>query len=284
MSTQQDTGKGIAWLTGASTGIGHATALRMAYEGWTVVATARSEDRLGIMEKEGADLRGKIIAMPGDVTKIKDMAKIVKTIESDIGPIDLALFNAGAYFKDGLEDFSARTYKEQFDVNVFGVANCLEPVLEVFRERGKGHIAIVASIAGYRGLPRALSYGSSKSALINLAEGLAIECQKTDIKVQVICPGFVKTPMTALNDFYMPMLMDVDVAAGKLVEGLKSNRFEIVFPWLFATYVKLAGKILPARLYFRLLHHMNSKQQSADNPPPQKTQEKKDGGELKKAA
>lgn len=256
----------IAWITGASSGLGAATALRLIKEGWVVAATARSADKIEVLIHHVAIFGGggKIVSYPGDVTDARQVGDIVARIESELGPIDLALLNAGVYLPDTTETFSATRLREQYETNVIGTANCLEPVLALFRERNKGHIAIVASVAGYRGLPRSLSYGSSKAALINLAEALAIELRATKVKVQVINPGFIKTPMTDRNDFYMPMLMDVDKAAEELVRGLNGGFFEISFPWIFATLTKLVG-LLPDRLYIWAIGRIKEKQWSMKN-------------------
>jgi len=236
--------KKIAWVTGASSGIGEATVKYLIKEGWCVAVTARSEDKLKEMEK----LSDRIVAFAGDVTDAKEMTLMVEKIENTVGPIEMALLNAGTYTPDTLENFSAESFKKLYEVNVFGTVNCLEPVLNQFKKRKRGHVAIVASVAGYRGLPSSLAYGSSKAALINLCEALAAESAGSGIKVQVISPGFVKTPLTDKNEFPMPMLMPVDKAADKLVKGLSSSRFEITFPWIFAFLTKLFG-LLPNRAY-----------------------------------
>lgn len=258
-----ETKQKIAWITGASSGIGAALALKLIKKGWIVAATARSADKMEVLvhhvEIFGGE--GKIVSYPGDVTDKAAMATIVERIEQECGPIDLAVLNAGSYMPDTVDTFSAAHIREQYEVNVFGTANCLEAVLPRFRDRNSGHLAIVASVAGYRGLPRSISYGSSKAALINMAESLAIELRGTGIKVQVVCPGFVKTPMTDKNDFYMPMLMDVDKAAEEFVYGLHGGFFEISFPWVFAFVTKLVG-LLPDRAYIWTIGKIKEKQWS----------------------
>ncbi len=237
----------IAWITGASSGIGAQTAQKLAAKGWHVAITARSSDKLAAM----AAANDRLHVFAGDVTDPAAMTNIVADIENRLGPIDLAVLNAGTYLPDGLEDFNVTRFHRQYDVNVNGTANALAPVLERFRARGKGHIAIIASVAGYRGLPRSLGYGSTKAALINFCEALAIECADSAIKVQLVCPGFVKTPLTDKNDFPMPFLMPVERAAEKLVKGLESRRFEITFPWIFAFMLKMV-RLLPHRFYIRM--------------------------------
>lgn len=243
--------KTIVWITGASTGIGAETALQMAQKGWIVAATARSKDKLTALAKQAETLSGEIIPYPGDVTKEKSMTDIVEKIEVEQGIIDIALLNAGTNSPDTADNFTAASFKKTFDINVNGIAHCVEPLLKKFRLRRAGRIAIVASVAGYRGLPTSLSYGPSKAALINMAEALYMECKPLGIKVQLVSPGFVKTPLTDKNEFPMPMLMPVEKAATKLIKGLQSNRFEIIFPWLFVLILKTAG-LLPGKLYLWL--------------------------------
>ncbi len=245
----------VAWITGGSSGIGAATALQLAKEGWIVAITGTSLGKLDILcDKDPKFLK----AYPGDVTKPKNIADLIDTIEQELGPIELAVLNAGIYNEDTAKTFTASSLKKHFEVNVFGVAHCLEPLLKKFLERKYGHIAITASFTGYRGLSGAISYSASKAALINLAESLAIELKDTGIQVQVICPGFIKTPMTDKNKFDMPLLMEVDKAAEELVEGLHSKRFEIIFPWMFCRFAKLL-QLLPHRLYIWLIHKLANK-------------------------
>ena len=247
MNTQK-----VVFITGASTGIGAETALVLASQGMHILVTARSQDKLKALAKKAENLEGQIIAAPGDVTQSEQISALYETLEKEHGSIDMVLLNAGTYFPDTSEDFTAENFRKTFDINVNGVANCLEPALKSMRRRKNGHIAIVASVAGYRGLPKSLSYGPSKAALINMAEALYVECKPLSIKVQIVNPGFVKTPLTDKNDFDMPMLMPVEDAAQALAKGLASGRFEIVFPWLFAFLIKLVG-LLPGKAYLWLV-------------------------------
>lgn len=253
----------IAWVTGASSGIGAALALKLVKRGWIVATTARSADKMEVLvhHVEIFGGGGKIVSYPGDVTDKAAMASIVQRIEAEQGPIDLAVLNAGAYIPDTVDDFSADALRQQYEINVFGVANCLEPLLPLFKGRNRGHLAIVASVAGYRGLPRSISYGSSKAALINMSEALAIELRGTGVKVQVVNPGFVKTPLTDKNDFYMPMIMDVDRAAEEFVCGLNGGFFEISFPWVFGLLTKIVG-LLPDKAYIWTIGKIKEKQWS----------------------
>lgn len=242
---------GCAWITGASSGIGAATARRLAGQGWTVVISARSADKLQAIADEDHG-EGRIIAWPLDVTDPAAVSKAVDDIGRDVAPIAFAFLNAGLYRADTVFIFSAERFGEHFAVNIQGMANALDPLLAVMRARGWGHIALMASVSGYSGLPTALSYASSKAAVINLAEGLRLECAPIGVKIQLVNPGFVKTELTDTNRFPMPFLIQLDDAVTKLVDGLHSKRFEIVFPWRFAFLLKRV-RALPYSWFFALV-------------------------------
>lgn len=270
MSGNEKTRK-IVWITGASSGIGRQTALEMATRGWLVVASARSDGDLHTLAQDVADkgLPGKVVPMPVDVTDLAALQAVVEKIETTLGPLDTALLNAGTFKKDSALTFSAETFGKTIDVNVMGTAKCLEAVLPGFIKRRAGQIVIVSSVAGYRGLAYSLAYGSSKAALINLAEALKCELDAYGVKVQLVCPGFVKTPLTDKNEFEMPMLMAVEPAAKALVDGLEGNRFEIRFPWLF-TFIMKRLRCLHDALYFALIKKGLGTDKPDDKPDTQK--------------
>ena len=135
------------------------------------------------------------------------------------------------------------------------VVRALSAVLPALRQRKKGHIAWIASVAGYRGLPKAAAYGPTKAALINLAESLKPDLSRMGVAVSVINPGFVETPLTSKNDFPMPFLMKPADAARLTIQGLARGRFEISYPWQFVTMLKIA-RLLPYGLYFRMIDRM----------------------------
>ncbi|MEO1189562.1 MAG: SDR family NAD(P)-dependent oxidoreductase [Pseudomonadota bacterium] len=240
---------GIAWVTGASTGIGRTTALKLARKGWRVAATARDAAKLDALVEEGGDGYGEIIAFPGDVTSREDMARIIETLEQDHGGIGLALLNAGIYNPVHGEKLTIDAFEASFSVNLTGTVNCLVPVIDAMKTRRRGQIALVSSVAGYGGLPTSAAYGATKAGLINMAESLKFDLDKMGILIQVINPGFVDTPATASNPFPMPFLMDVDKAADRIMAGLDKNQFEITFPKRF-TYGLKAINLLPYFLYF----------------------------------
>jgi NAD(P)-dependent dehydrogenase (short-subunit alcohol dehydrogenase family) len=179
------------------------------------------------------------------------VAATVVAITRDLGDIDLAVLNAGTHHPVAASAFKADAFKALLGVNLLGAAHCLEHLLQSMILRRSGHIAIVASIAGYRGLPTAAYYGPSKAALINLAEALRFDLAPLGVKLQLIDPGFVETPLTDKNDFAMPFLINADNAAERIMAGLERDSFEIHFPRRFTYLMKLV-RLLPYRLYFPL--------------------------------
>jgi len=242
--TPQD---GVAWVTGASAGIGKALVLKLVEEGWTVYATARRTDRLEKMALEASG-PGRIVPAAGDVTDASQMRQIVYRITAS-NKIALAVLNAGIYMPMRARAFSAETAREMFDVNLVGVTNALDPVLKKMIAAGDGHVALTASVAGYRGLPGAAPYSATKAGLIALAEALAMDLIDLGVRISVINPGFVDTDATSVNEFEMPFLQTADEAASSILDGLKKPGFEIAFPWIFARILRLVGT-LPNRAYF----------------------------------
>ena len=243
----------VAWITGASTGIGRALALRLAAEGCTVAASARSADALKALEQEAETLAGRIVAVPLDVTDSATIEQACARIVADLGVPDLCVLNAGAYIPVDAKCLKAEDFRIQFDLNVMGTVRMLEAVIPGMVERKSGRIAIVASISGYRGLRTASAYGATKAALINMCEALRMELGDAGITVQLVNPGFIKTPLTDKNDFPMPFLMPVDKAVDQFYRGLLTNRFEITFPKRFTWMLKFA-RLLPYALYLPLLN------------------------------
>lgn len=241
----------IAWVTGASSGIGRAVALELARRGVIVAATARRERELAELARDAEGLPGRVVPFPGDVTEAAAMIAMVAAIEAAHGPIGLAFLNAGAAFPEPPGVTLGAGFARTFALNVFGTAHCLEPVIARMRTRRRGRIALNASLAGYFGIPGAPAYGASKAALIALAESLRPTLARDGIVVQVINPGFVGTPMTAVNPHPMPFLVPVDAAARRIVEGFGTSRFEITFPRRLAWPMK-AVQLLPYPLFFAL--------------------------------
>lgn len=240
---------GCVWVVGASSGIGAAVAEKMARDGWTVVASARRENLLQDMADAHKKSLGKIIPLTLDATDLKAVHAATQTVQDKHGPIHRFIYCTGTYVPESVEDFSAAAFRDIVEVNLMGAVHCLEAVMPQMLQRKGGHIVLVSSVAGYRGLPTSLSYSSTKAALIALAESLKIDLDPHNVKMQVVCPGFVKTPLTDKNTFRMPFLMDVDEAARCFAEAMDRDEFEITFPKQFTTLVKL-GSLLPYPLYF----------------------------------
>jgi NAD(P)-dependent dehydrogenase (short-subunit alcohol dehydrogenase family) len=241
----------VAWITGAGSGIGRALALDLARAGVKVAASARTETKLSLLAADSPA----IDAYSLDVTDRPAVARAVEAIESALGPIDLAILSAGVGRSLSGNKFDAATVREALEVNYMGVVHCLEALLPRMIARGRGHIAIVASVTGYGGMARRAAYGPTKAALINLAECLYPDVARFGVKVSVINPGYVDTPMTRGNKAPMPFLISAEDAAARILGGLKRGGFEIAFPWQIVWLLKFA-RILPYWLYFWVLHRL----------------------------
>jgi short-subunit dehydrogenase len=240
------------WLTGASSGIGEALVAPLVRRGARVAITARRTDLLTAIAAKHTGSGASVLVVPADVTDGVAVAAAAKQVESAWGGIDLAIFNAGGTSapKSELRDpqFVADHYTKTMALNYFSVVYGIEAVLPGMLARGGGHIAAVASLAGYRPSTVAVPYSASKAAVIHLMEGLRLGVESRGITVTVVNPGFVRTPLTAPNTFKMPFLVEVDDAAERIVRGLERGKHEILFPAPLAWTVKLL-RMLPDRLY-----------------------------------
>ena len=246
------------WITGASTGIGRALAIKFAKNGWNVAASARRENLL----KELEELNQDIYSFPLDVTDKEKCKEVFKKIEDKFKTIDISFFSTGTWDPGKEKEIDVEQIENVMKVNFFGTLNCIKSVEKYYRNKKSGHISIVSSIAGYRGLPNSTGYGPSKSALNNLAESLFFDFKRYGVRVSLISPGFIKTPMTDKNDFKMPFLRTADFAADKIYEGLvNSNKFEIHFPKQLTLILKLL-RILPYTLYLKLISKLTKYQKN----------------------
>jgi NAD(P)-dependent dehydrogenase (short-subunit alcohol dehydrogenase family) len=231
--------KGVAWVTGAGSGIGRGVAARLARDGWIVAASARSVDDLMSLAAENANVR----ACPLDVTDVAAVRAAVARIEAELGPIALAILNAGTYKPVQARGFTAAAFGANVDVNLMGTAKCLEAVMPPMIGRRTGHIAVVSSLTGYVGLPTASGYGATKAALINMCQALEPELERDGVKMTVITPGFVDTPLTRKNDFPMPFMVSTDEAVERIVKGLDAGKFEIAFPLRMSLAIRLLASV-----------------------------------------
>ncbi len=234
-----------AWITGASSGIGRELALLLAKRGVRVAVSARRADKLA----ELTALDEKITAYPVDVTDRAAMAETARRIGEALGPIDLAIFNAGVWHPMGSAEFNAEKNAESMAINYTGVVNGLAALMPDMVARGAGQIALISSVAGYRGFPRAAAYAPSKAAVTSLAEVLHPDLKPKGVHLSVVNPGFVETPMTSGNAFAMPWIIPPDDAARRIVRGLERRKFEIAFPWQLVLLLKFF-RIMPYPVYF----------------------------------
>ena len=237
------------WITGASSGIGKALAIKFAKEGWQVAASARRENLLKDLNNQDPN----IYPFPLDVKNEDNVKKIFQNILEKFKTIDISVFCTGIHDPDAEKNLSSEKIREIMETNFFGTLNCIMAINNYFIEKKSGHISIVSSVAGYRGLPAAAGYCASKSALTSLAESLYFDFKRHSVRVSLVSPGFIKTPMTDKNKFPMPMIKSPEFAAEKMFIGLtKKNAFEIHFPIAFTLMMKLL-KIMPNWLYFLLV-------------------------------
>ena len=238
------------WIIGASAGIGAALATQLLQRGARVAISARSRPALELLaEKFPAD---RTYVLPLNVSDVTQIQAAHLALASAWGGYDLVIYSAGHYAPQRAWDLSLSTVQQMFAVNVNGVYACLSIVVPQLMAQASGGIAIVSSVAGYSGLPKGLVYGATKAALINLCEALYLDLAPKGIGVYLIDPGFVRTRLTAQNDFPMPALMEVDDAAHEIIKGLQRGQFEIHFPKRFSLALKFL-RMLPYRWYFSLV-------------------------------
>ena len=252
----------IAWVTGASSGIGRALARRLAERGYRVAASARSAKDLDALASE---VPGRITAFQLDVTKPEACIETGSAIERALGQVDLAVLNAGSYFPTTAANFSVDNFRRTVDLNLMGTVNCMGAIVPSMVGRKSGHIAVMASLTGYLGLPTAASYGATKAALISMAHSFRPDFERYGVTMSVINPGFVKTPLTDKNTFKMPFLMDVGDAAAIMVRDIERQKRESHFPVPFSWMLKLL-RILPFPLYRWLILRGTRGQQQARRP------------------
>jgi NAD(P)-dependent dehydrogenase (short-subunit alcohol dehydrogenase family) len=236
------------WIIGASGGIGEAAARLLLERGADVVLSAR---RTAVLEALCAG-QPRALPVPLDITDAASLHEARSQILRHGWRLDLMLVVAGGYQAMRADGFDLEQANRLLDLNLRGVYNCLDTVLPTLLRQGSGGIGIVASVAGYGGLPKALVYGPTKAALINLTETLYLDLARRGINVYQINPGFVATALTAGNDFAMPALMSPEAAAQAMVQGLERGDFHIHFPRRFSNSLRLL-RLLPYSAYFWLV-------------------------------
>ncbi|MCM2344003.1 MAG: SDR family NAD(P)-dependent oxidoreductase [Alphaproteobacteria bacterium] len=243
------------WIVGASSGIGAALAAELDRRGAKLVLTARRGDELAAVNRSLGDRH---CIIPADVADEKALAGVA----DNIGSMDSAIFMAAVYTPTMLEDMDIGTARQTVEVNIMGALNFINAVYGPMRAQKHGQIVLCGSVAGYCGLPTGQPYGATKAAVINLAESLRVEAAVHGIDVRVINPGFVRTPLTAKNNFEMPMIMEPEDAARTLADGLLGKQFEIRFPVKFTRLVRFLSR-LPYPLFFKISSGMLEKRANA---------------------
>lgn len=237
------------WITGASSGIGRALAQKFSDEGWKVAISARRQNLLNEIAKEE-----NIYAFPLDVTDENKVKEVFANILTVFKEVDLCVFCSGIYDPKLEQEINLNQIRKVIEINFFGVLNCIKSVEEYFKNKKNGHISIVSSVAAYRGLPNSSGYGPSKAALTNLTESLYFDFKKHNVRVSLVSPGFIKTPLTDKNTFDMPFIKSPEFAANKMYQGLtKSKSFEITFPKQLTIILKFL-RIVPYNLYLYLIN------------------------------
>ncbi len=248
----------VIWITGASSGIGRALALKFAKEGWQVAASARRVELLDEISNSNEN----ISSFPLDVNMKDKCKEIFEQIKNKYENVDICFFSTGTWDPKKEKDIDMEQIEKTFKINFFGTLNCIKAVEEYFKNKKGGQISIVSSIAGYRGLPNSTGYGPSKAALNNLAESLYFDFGRHNVRVSLVSPGFIKTPMTDKNNFKMPFLKTAEFASDKIYNDLvNNNNFEIHFPKQLTLILKLF-RILPYKLYFYLVKKLTKLQKN----------------------
>ena len=238
------------WITGASTGIGRELAVQMDGCVSHVAISARSADKLQELESASHSIR----SFPLDVTDEAAVKWTAAAIEAQCGAVDLAVLNAGIWNIPELPVIDPEEFRSSMAVNYMGVVNAIAALLPGMFARGRGHIAVVSSVAGYRGLPKAAAYGPTKAALINLVESLRPELERAGVTISLVSPGFVDTPLTEDNDFPMPLLMPAPEAVRRMLDGLVKRKYEVLFPRRLAYGLKLL-RLLPNAAFFWIVRN-----------------------------
>jgi len=239
----------VIWITGASSGIGKALAIKFSNEGWQVAASARRENLLKELNKKYPNIHSFAL----DVTDSEKCKTVSVEILNKLKNIEICVFCAGIHDPQSEKKFSLDTIRQIMETNFFGTINSINSIIDYYKEKKSGQISIVSSVAGYRGLPAAGAYCASKSALSSFAESLYFDMKRFNVRVSLINPGFIKTPMTDQNDFKMPMIKSPEFAAEQIYIGLtKKKSFEIHFPKSL-TYMMKFIKILPNWIYLKFI-------------------------------
>jgi len=250
----------VVWLTGASSGIGEALVPRLVARGARVAISARRADRLETLAAAAPPRCGAVRPFPLDAAAREPTRDTVAAIERAYCTNDVAILNAGSHLRPAVQPFDAQQYLDTFALNVFGALYGIEAVLPGMLARRHGWIVGISSLAGYRAVPTAGAYGSSKAAFSHILDALRFDLESHGVRVVSVTPGFIRTPLTDRNRFRMPFLMPVDAAADRIVRGIERERREIHFPKPFSWTLKLL-RVLPYPVYDRIIRRVTADRQ-----------------------
>jgi short-subunit dehydrogenase len=246
MSTAEPIAGRRYWVVGASSGIGAELARELRRRGARLAVSARRPDDLRAVAGQN------MLVVPVDVTDPHAVSAAADQVRRGLGDIDVVVWCAGYWERFDAANWAPQAFDRHVQVNLLGLNNVLAAVLPPMAKARKGHIVGIASVAGYRGIPGAEAYGATKAAQINLLEALRGALAPHEVRVTTVCPGFVRTAMTATNDFPMPFIIDSDKAARAIADGIERRRTEIVFPLPMALTMKLA-RLAPVRIWAALI-------------------------------
>ena len=232
------------WLVGASDGLGAALARKMNAAGVHVIVSARSEEKLASL----------VESLPGpasyEVVDVSDDESVRAAAEA-VGEVDGVVYLAGVYWPFGAQDWNAKEATAMADINFTGLIRVMGQIVPQMVARNNGHVVITSSLTGFRGLPGSIGYTASKAGTMSLAECMYADLRKTGVQVQVANPGFIKTQLTAKNDFAMPFIMEPEAAAQIMFDHMQTDRFKISFPRVFSWVFRLS-QFLPDWIYYRV--------------------------------
>ena len=241
----------VVMITGASSGIGGALAIEVAKRGAKLGLVARRAEALAEIAERIKAGGGRALILPADVRDADSLRQAAERLQSDLGPVDVLIANAGVGpTRDG-SDLDAAEVSNVININVVGAANSVAAVIPEMVARGQGHLVAISSLAGYRGVPKSAAYCASKAAVSAFFESLRLDLEPKGIAVTIIHPGFIKTPLTAGREAQMPFLMELDDAVQKIVSAIEKHKKSYAFPWQLATIVR-AGMIMPIWMYDRI--------------------------------
>jgi short-subunit dehydrogenase len=238
----------VVLITGASSGIGHSLAIALAKRGASVGLMARRTDQLNQLALEINRIGGRAIPLTADVTEASAVAKAVSILEEELGGVDTLIANAGIGASSHAADLEPDSVRSVIETNLLGAVNSFAAVVKGMVQRRSGHIVAISSLAAYRGLPKSGAYCASKAALSAFFESVRIDLKGSGVKVSIIHPGFIKTPLTSNRHSKMPYLMELDAATEKLVHAIEKEKSSYSFPWQLATIVR-AARFMPDRIY-----------------------------------